>query len=213
MKFEDMLKISMPKVITTPRNQSAFQNWLFRTGGLTGFERAVGLGGVLQGEVLVDAELDRAGDHGPEQILGGGDQVLALADVGVERGARQEERALGREHADVEAGTGPVALPKLTMSPRGAGSRASSRRCPCRRSRTRPAPLRPPVIPFTRAVKSSCRVEDGVAAPLAARQLRLLGVAHRADDDGAERLRPLAGDEAHAAAAAWNRIVSPAFTG
>src|SRR4051812_22402433 len=45
-------------------------------------ERRVRLGGVLQREGLVDADLHCAGLHGLEQVRGGGGEVLGLRGVG-----------------------------------------------------------------------------------------------------------------------------------
>ena len=45
-------------------------------------------------------------------------QALARGDVGEQGGAR-DVQAFGRQHGGANGGTGPLALPKLAISPNG----------------------------------------------------------------------------------------------
>ena len=57
----------------------------------------------LERVFLVDRDFHRAGTDLFEQILGGGDEIIALGDVVVERRPRRKERALGLQDIDVES--------------------------------------------------------------------------------------------------------------
>src|ERR1043165_6792202 len=63
----------------------------------------VRLHGVLELVFLIPPNLDLAAADHVEQVLGGGDEVLALGDVVVERRAGREQRTLGLQDVDVES--------------------------------------------------------------------------------------------------------------
>src|SRR5271165_7410287 len=79
---------------------------------LAAFEVAMGLGRLLQGIALVDFYLDLAGEHDVEQILRHRHQIGALSSIGVERRAREEERALLHEDAEINRTNRPGGLPE-----------------------------------------------------------------------------------------------------
>src|SRR5207244_7692167 len=70
--------------------------------GLAAFQRAMRLGGVLERELELRAQLQLAVADPAEQLARALRQLLARGDVGVEAGPRQVERPLGAEQARIE---------------------------------------------------------------------------------------------------------------
>ncbi len=90
-----------------------------RAGGFAAFEIAVALHGVFQGVGVVDVDLDDALGDDIEQVVGGLEQFGARGGVGDECRARDVERALAGEQAEIEGSIAPGALPNETNRPSG----------------------------------------------------------------------------------------------
>ena len=71
----------------------------------------MGLGGLGERPAVLHVDADLAGLEDREELPGGLLEILAAGRVAEERGARQEERPLESQLAEVEGGTGPEALP------------------------------------------------------------------------------------------------------
>src|SRR5271169_6892831 len=169
------------------------------------------LGRVLQRIGLADFDLHLARQHGFEQILRHRQHVGALGRIGVERRAREEKRTLLRENAEIDGSDRARGLSEAHDETVG----------PDAVERLHESVLADAVVddrdflPFGQLFhaldKILARVDDRVVAAVRLCELRLLVAADRADHRGAQRLRPLAGNQADAAGRAveQNRLALP----
>ena len=81
------------------------------TGGLAALQRAMGLGGVLERELVLGAQLELAVPDPAEQLARAREQLVAGDDVVIEARAREEQRALGVEHLESNGPMGPLDWP------------------------------------------------------------------------------------------------------
>src|SRR5439155_10156751 len=134
-----------------------------------------------------------------EQNLGGGDEVVTLGDVVVERRAGREQRAIGLQDVDVE---------RVDLSRGAAEAREHAERADAV-ERGRERGLADAVIDHVAELASGdllhlrgevlLAIKDGVVSAVSLRDFRLLLRADGTDDGGAERIAPLGEDEADAA--------------
>ena len=112
---------------------------------------------VGQRKALVDVDLHITAFHRGEKIVSHGLGRLAAAHVHEQGLACEVEAALLRQHGGRTGGTGPEALPKLTIRPKGIrqSSEPSKVSLPTE-SYTTLTPA-PPVISRTRSAKFSVR--------------------------------------------------------
>ena len=152
---------------------------------------------VLQRIGLVDLDPDRAREDHVEQILRHRHQIVAFFRIGGERRPGEEQRAFLREDAEVDGPIGPEAWPKLTIRPFGLRQSSDFMNVSLP-TECRPPTFPPLVISFDPRDEILARVDDRMLAAVGRGDLRLLLVAHRADDGRALQFRPLTGDQADA---------------
>ncbi len=166
---------------------------------LAAFEIAVRLRGILQRVGVVHVDLHDALRDDVEQVVGVGQQILALGDVGAERRTRRIERPLRRQEQDVEV--------------RDRARRVTEAHPQAERleavERARIRVLADGVIDHVAAGAARDLlhalhpvfrlVVDHVRGAVRLREFQFVGRAGRADDGRTEMLGPLAGDEADAA--------------
>ncbi len=75
--------------------------------------------GVLERIFLVDRNFDLAAADNLEQIIGGGEKLLARGDIVVERRPGSRTAILGLQVLRMKASTWPDDEPKLANNPRG----------------------------------------------------------------------------------------------
>ncbi|MCY1520145.1 hypothetical protein D9M68_549160 [compost metagenome] len=154
---------------------------------------------VGQGVALVDRDLHRAALHHREQVVGHGLRALARGDVREQRRARHVERTLRGQQAEADRRHRARAVAEDRQQAKGAQAvDGAFEGVLANRVIHHLHPL------ATGDFLHACRevlgaVVDGVRRAVRQRELALGIAAGRADELQAERLGPLAGDEAHAA--------------